>query len=73
MTEQTRKTIAELALNLLDTNNGVNETIWRDLKTLLTQAKLQNIIDKVITDQGRYFLFPRDADLLFDETNYTSS
>ena len=54
------KDIRKLALALLDTDMGINETAWDVLAKMLWEAGERDIVDKVKGQDGQFYL-PEDA------------
>jgi hypothetical protein len=58
------KNIRQLAILLLDDENGINEAAFNELAPALVESGNQDVLDAVNAQDGRYFIGESDADAL---------
>jgi hypothetical protein len=56
--------IRDLALALLDDDNGISEEAWAILQEMLEESGNGDIMDAIDSAEGRFFISEDDRDIL---------
>lgn len=62
-----KKNIRQLAILLLDDENGINSEAYEALASILHETGNQDILDAVEANNGRYWIGEDDAQALKDK------